>query len=205
MPTTSRHRRSRDLFIGRQLILDHRHRAIGYELLSRSGREDTSNIEDGAKATATVMQRAFREIGIQTIVGGGKAFINVDAEMLLSPMLESLAPDRVVLELLESIVIDEQVVRRSRELKAKGYRLALDDFVHYDESYTPLLEIVDVVKIDILQLDRTALTRLVQRLRLWPPKLLAEKVDSADRARHCRALGFDLFQGFFFGTPGLAA
>lgn len=67
----------------------------------------------------------------------------------------------------------------------------------------PLLDIVDVVKIDILQLEPEALERLVRRLRLHPAKLLAEKVDTLERARRCVELGFDLFQGYFFARPSL--
>jgi c-di-GMP-related signal transduction protein len=45
-------------------------------------------------------------------------------------------------------------------------------------------------------------TELVGRLRLRPLRLLAEMVDSAECVRHCRALGFHLFQGFFLRPPG---
>jgi EAL and modified HD-GYP domain-containing signal transduction protein len=61
------------------------------------------------------------------------------------------------------------------------------------------------VKIDILQLDDQSLAELVQRLRLFPARLLAEKVDTLERARRCMKLGFELFQGFFFGRPAIIA
>jgi c-di-GMP-related signal transduction protein len=97
--------------------------------------------------------------------------------------------------------IDDELVRRRRELKGLGYRLALDDFSSCSEAHEPLLEIVDIVKVDIPLLDRTSLAALVHRLRLWPARLLAEKVDTRARARQCLALGFDLFQGFLFARP----
>ncbi|KON80195.1 EAL domain-containing protein [Azoarcus sp. PA01] len=53
----------------------------------------------------------------------------------------------------------------------------------------------------MLQLDPRTLELLVQRLRLCRPRLLAEKVDTPERARRCLALGFDLYQGVFFGRP----
>lgn len=43
----------------------------------------------------------------------------------------------------------------------------------------------------------------VSQLKPWPVKLLAEKVDSAEQAAYCHALGFDLFQGYFFARPAV--
>ena len=130
-------------------------------------------------------------------------FVNVDAEMLYSHRIDALPTDRVVLELLETIAVDEQIVSRCRELKQRGFRLALDDFCSCADRYEPLLEIADIVKIDVPQLDPQALAALVRRLKLYPGRLLAEKVETMERARECLALGFDLFQGFVFARPSL--
>ena len=196
---------STEIFLGRQPILDRQRQIIAYELLYRDGRGDAAEVGDDAQASAGVIRRLFRDFGINTVLGRCEGFINVDAEMLMNRRIESLPRGRVVLELLETVRIDEQVVRRCRELKQQGFRLALDDFSAYHECYEPLLEIADIVKIDILQLDRAALASLVRRLRLYPARLLAEKVESREAARRCLKLGFDLFQGFFFGRPALLA
>jgi c-di-GMP-related signal transduction protein len=200
MPTAST-----EVFLGRQPILDRQQQVIAYELLYRDGRGDAAEVGDDAQASAGVIRRLFRDFGINTVLGRCEGFINVDAEMLMNRRIESLPRSRVVLELLETVRIDEPVVRRCRELKRQGFRLALDDFSAYHECYEPLLEIVDIVKIDVLQLDRAALAGLVRRLRLYPARLLAEKVESRETARRCLNLGFDLFQGFFFGRPALLA
>lgn len=193
---------SSDAFLGRQPILDRTGNVVAYELLFRSSAEQTeAHISDDALATAHVVNHAFHDIGIHTVVGESKAFVNLDAESLLSGMVEKLPKDQVVLEILETVDIDGQIVRRCEALKAKGYSLALDDFFRFSEAYEPLLEIVDVVKIDVLRLDTASLSKFVQRFNLWPARLLAEKVDTLERARQCLALGFDLFQGFFFGRP----
>lgn len=194
-----------EVFLGRQPILDRQQQVIAYELLYRDGRSVSAEVGNDAQATAGVIQRLFHDFGINTVLGRCAGFINVDAEMLMSRRIESLPRRRVVLELLETVCIDERIVRRCRELKAQGFRLALDDFSAYHERYEPLLEIADIVKIDVLQLDRAALAGLVRRLRLYPARLLAEKVESREAARRCLRLGFDLFQGFFFGRPALLA
>lgn len=200
------HTRTLEIFLGRQPILDRKRKVVAYELLFRSSRDEReAHVTDDALATARVVTRAFHDFGIYTVVGKAMAFVNLDAESLLSAMIETLPRDRVVLELLETIEIDRHIVRRCRELKAKGYRLALDDFTRYDESYEPLLDIVDIVKVDMLALDARSLAELVHLLKPWHRRLLAEKVESLRRARQCLALGFEFFQGFFFSRPAILA
>lgn len=192
-----------DVFLARQPILDRQRRVVAYELLFRDDESGEARIRDDARATAQVIARTFKQLGLHSVIGGSTGFVNVDAEMLMSRRVEQLPRERVVLELLETVRIDCAIVERCAELKHLGYRLALDDICAVEPRHEPLLEIVDVVKIDVLQLDPSALERLVRRLRLHPAKLLAEKVDTLERARHCVALGFDLFQGYFFARPAL--
>lgn len=190
-----------DVFLSRQPILDRRRRVIAYELLHRRGREDEAQVSDDGAATARVMRHMLRDLGVETVLGRCHGFINVDAEMLMSTRIEALPRERVVLELLETVEVDDALLSRCRALKARGFRLALDDFVTWHERYEPLLALADIVKVDILQLDPAALVQLVSRLRLYPARLLAEKVENCAVARRCLQLGFDLFQGFYFARP----
>lgn len=193
-----------DVFLGRQPIFDCMNRVTAYELLFRSpANQFESGVTDDALATASVVRQAFGRIGITTVVGDARAFVNMDTEWLLSRRIESLPKDKVVIEILETVPIDEQLIRRCRALSEKGYRFALDDFNCYSEIYEPLLEFVDIVKVDVLNLDPASLDEFVQRLRRWPARLLAEKIDTLDSARRCKSLGFDFFQGFIFGRPAL--
>lgn len=190
-----------DVFVARQPILDRFRRIVAYELLFRDDGSGSANVSDGARATAQVVSRVFGRLGVPSVMGPRTGFLNVDAETLLGAGIERLPRRDVVLELLETIEIDATVVERCAELKHLGYRLALDDFCAVAPAYEPLLELVDIVKIDVLQLDAHSLEQLVHRLRLYPARLLAEKVDTLECARQCLALGFDLYQGFLFGRP----
>ena len=195
MPTT-------EIFLGRQPILDRDQRVVAFELLFRSGRTQAAGVTDDMQATASVIQHAFSEMGAQAVLGHHLGFINVNAEMLLSDLVEILPREQVVLELLETVTVTDAVVERCRALKQMGYRIALDDFV-FDESYRPLLALADIVKIDLMQHTDDALRALVGQLRQWPVKLLAEKIDSHEQADFCRALGFELFQGYYFAKPAV--
>jgi c-di-GMP-related signal transduction protein len=64
---------------------------------------------------------------------------------------------------------------------------------------------MDVVKIDVMRLDSAALARLVQDLRLWPVRLLAEKVDNVSQAKQCVLVGMEWLQEFMYGPPACLA
>lgn len=193
---------TQDVFLGRQPILDRDQRIVAYELLFRSANTASASVSDDMRATASVIHHAFSEMGVQTVLGTQPGFINVSADMLLSDLVELLPREQVVLELLETIVVTEAVVERCRALKLMGFALALDDFV-YDDTYLPLLALVDIVKVDLLLHTQDELRAAVGQLKQWPVKLLAEKVDSAEQAAYCQALGFDLFQGYYFARPSV--
>jgi c-di-GMP-related signal transduction protein len=193
---------TQDIFLGRQPILDRDQRIVAYELLFRTADTSSVTVTDDMQATASVIHHAFSEMGVQTVLGTQLGFINVSADMLLSDMVELLPKSQVVLELLETIIVTEAVIERCRALKLLGFALALDDFV-FDESYLPLLPLVDIVKIDLLPHSREELQAVVSQLKPWPVKLLAEKVDSAEQAAYCHSLGFDLFQGYYFARPSV--
>ena len=189
-----------NIFLARPPILDRNQRIVAYELLFRAGNTSGAAVTDDMQATASVIHHAFSEMGVQTVLGSQLGFINVSADMLLSDMIELLPRAQVVLELLETIRVDDAIIERCRALKQLGFTLALDDFI-FEESYRPLLPLIDIIKVDLLLHDQDQLRVIVNQLKQWPVKLLAEKVDSAEQAAYCHALGFDLFQGYYFARP----
>ncbi len=191
----------RQIFLGRQPILDRRQQLAGFELLFRNGKMPGAEIRDDMAATMLVSLHAFSEFGANAVLGRHKGYVNVNAEFLLSDMVFSLPAEQVVLELLETIDIDEEVVGRCADLKGMGYQLALDDVTQYRSEFEPLLKIVDVVKLDLLQIEAQRLPQLVGRLKPWRVPLLAEKVETRQAFDACMALGFDLFQGYYFARP----
>jgi EAL and modified HD-GYP domain-containing signal transduction protein len=195
---------SSKVLLARQPIFGRDRAIVAYELLYRSTHErEAALFVDNALATADVVDAAFRRIGIAAVVGRRRALVNVDAEFLLSRRIEQLPKESVMLELLETIDIDAQIVRRCRALKERGYQLALDDVCRYSDQFEPLLQFVDLVKIDVMRLDAESLAKLVRQLRAWPARLLAEKVDTASRLKQCLELGVEWLQGFFCGRPVL--
>jgi len=196
---------AQDIFIGRQPILDRDQQLYAYELLFRRGTQNSADVTDDLAATATVLSHAFSELGLEAALGPYLGFVNLDARMLMSDALELLPKEKFVLEVLETVELTPDVVRRCRALKDIGYTLALDDFVRLEEQHRPLLEMADIVKVELMGMDDAALRQTVAALRPWPVTLLAEKVDSEAQARFCRELGFSLFQGYYFAKPAIIA
>jgi EAL and modified HD-GYP domain-containing signal transduction protein len=187
-------------FLGRQPILNRDQEIIGYELLFRAAERNVAEFESYSQAAASVITSALASFGIEEVLGGKFGFINVHLSLLLSEMLEVLPVEQTVLELLEFIELDDQVLERCRELKDLGFKLALDDHI-YNEKYSEIYDVVDIVKIDILQFGMEALPAIVQGLRRTQVKILAEKVETVEQFDVCYRMGFDLFQGYFFERP----
>jgi c-di-GMP-related signal transduction protein len=189
-------------FLGRQPILDRDQQLTGFELLFRSSDANYADIADYSMASANVILNSLTEFGIREILGKHKGFFNVDANILMSDLLELLPKEQVVIELLENINVTDTVIERCRDLKNKGFVLALDDNI-FTSATIPLYETVDIVKIDILQVPATELPRMVKQLRNWPLALVAEKVETREHFSFCKDLGFELFQGYFFARPSV--
>lgn len=198
--------RGEEIFIGRQPILGRSHELFAYELLFRSGRQrNTAEVQDDLQASAAVISHAFADLGVEQALGPYKGFINCDDSLLLSDLLEALPSDKIVLEVLETVEVTPEIIERCKTLKALGYTLALDDFVNYEDKFRPLLDLVEIVKVDLMPLNAAGLATTTKALQKWPLKLLAEKVDSRELADTCHALGYTYFQGYYFAKPTIIA
>ncbi len=189
-----------EFHIGRQPIFDRNMDIFAYELLFRSGEQNSANFIDGAKATSTVIINTFTEIGIEKLVGKRPAFINMPYEFLVNPEMISFPPKQVVLEILEDVKVDQELIDRVRELNSAGYTLALDDFI-FGEEWRPLIDEAAIVKFDITQLDRSALKEQVEMMQSLGKQTLAERIETQDEFDELKELNFDYYQGYFFAKP----
>jgi EAL and modified HD-GYP domain-containing signal transduction protein len=189
------------IFIGRQPILDRKHDLVAYELSFRAGQTAGANAADDVSATANVIVNSYIDLGVQNVLGQQRGFINVSPELLMSDMIHLLPKTQVVLELRATAEITDDVVRRCDELKQAGYLLALDDVTLVNDKIKPLLPIVGMAKVDLRRVKAEMLPYIVDALKPWPLLLVAERVDNAEQATRCMALGFEMFQGYFFARP----
>jgi EAL and modified HD-GYP domain-containing signal transduction protein len=184
-----------DAFLTRQPIVDQQEVLIGYQLQFRS------SANDGRSDAAKLVCAAYAELGVRSALGDSRAFIGVDADFLHHDALELLPTDGVVIELSLDAAPDEPTLTRCRSLRERGYSLALANYSGLDKRSTPLLSMLDIIKIDISNCSETELESLAGALLRLPLKLLAQGVNTREQMACCRKVGFHLFQGHFFAEP----
>ncbi len=191
-----------EVFVGRQPIYNKGLGIYGYELLFRSGVANQASFgqltADGA--TSTTIINTFLEIGLEKLVGDRFAFINLTEQFLFEEDMLPISPKHVVLEVLENIPVDQRLVDALKRLKAKGFVVALDDYI-YNPRHKPMVALADIIKIDITQLTRKELVQHIKLLKKYNARLLAEKVETLYEFDFCEKLGFDYFQGYFLSKP----
>lgn len=187
--------------MARQPIYDAAMQVHAYELLFRRGDTASAGNVDLADSAST-LTNAVVELGLEHLVGNRQAFVNIPYELLLSDCLQVLPPDRVVIELLETIEPTPEVIKAVMRLKDQGYTIALDDYV-FEGDLDALINLADIIKVDVMGVDPAKVQKQVFKLRKMGIRLLAEKVETHQMFRRCKAMGFELFQGYFFAKPEL--
>ncbi|WP_366923187.1 HDOD domain-containing protein [Metallumcola ferriviriculae] len=191
-----------DVFMARQPIFDKEQQVFAYELLFRANENNwfqlgSRNLD---QATAGVITNSFYNIGINEVTEGKRAFINFTANLLENEVVTILPKELIGVEILESVLPSEDVIKVCNRLKALGYFLVLDDFV-YKPGFEELLEIVDIVKIDFLSTSPEERRDIVPRLGKYNVKFLAEKIETVEAFNEAVDLGYTYFQGYFFCKP----
>lgn len=186
--------------VGRQPIYDRTGDVIAYELLFRDAAGATRASERSAEATGRVIVSAFTEFGLDQLVGERACFINVTREFLVGDFPIPFDPNQSVLEVVETVQVDDAVVAGVRKLAEQGYTIALDDFT--PGTHERLLEFATYVKIDLLDVDSAAVADAVRRCRAFPQiQLIAERLETEDDLQRAMELGFTYFQGHVLGHP----
>ena len=185
--------------MARQPIYDREGSVYAYELLYRSASGPGAGPMD-IVASAQALANTLIEIGLDRLAGNKLAFINVSEDLLHTDAIRLLPRDRVVLELLETLKLDESTESGIEVLKRAGYTLAFDDFV-FEPSQFGFLSKVEIVKIDVLDTPTSVIREQLGRVKRYGIKLLAEKVEDKAMHRRCMAWGFDYFQGYYYAKP----
>ena len=187
-------------FIARQPIFDKRLRVYAYELLFRGGPQNFFQARN--HASSSVIADSLTLSDLQNLTGDARAFINVDELALRLGAPRLLPPDRIVVEILESVKPTDEIVGICRELRQDGYSLALDDFLG-DPALQPLVDLAHYLKVDFTLLDADGRKRVAEKYLGNGLSLLAEKVETQNDLDEARNLGYCYFQGYFFCKPSM--
>lgn len=189
------------IFVARQPIFQADETIWGYELLFRSGLHNEAGVTDDDAATSSVIADGLT-MALEGMPENTRCLINFPEKMLLEDAGFALPQETCVIEILETVRPTKETLAAVRKLHDAGYTIAVDDYFGQPELI-PFVELADIIKIDILELESNP-GRVDRTLRSLPQHnamLLAEKVEDNDTFNSLKELGFSLFQGFFFSKP----
>jgi len=154
-----------------------------------------------------------RDLSVAVNVSG-RQLRHADLVSEVAAILErsGLAPGRLVLEITETVLLDDLVptLATLRALKELGVRLAIDDFGTGYSSLSYLRELpVDVLKVDKSFVDPLECSadgrRLAANILRMAGDLglttVAEGIESATQAEALVAMSCDVGQGYYFARP----
>jgi EAL and modified HD-GYP domain-containing signal transduction protein len=190
-----------NFYAARQPILDKNKNLFAYELLFRDSVENVFPDIDGDEATSKMIEASQFNMGISGFTGSKPAFINFTLDTLSKGYPEMIAPDEVVVEILETVKPGKKLLAICKKLHQEGYTIALDDYEH-QKVWLHFYPFIKIIKIDIQQSTTENINDVCSAVKNFPHiKLLAEKVETHDEYNRMFELGFDYFQGYFFAKP----
>lgn len=119
---------------------------------------------------------------------------------MLNDYVTLLPSEKTVVEVLETVAVDDEIVQACRRLKESGYTIALDDFA-VDDPREILTDLADIIKVDLKATSVTDAAAMVKKYGPWRCRMLAEKVETREEFTSTRKDGFLYFQGYFFRKP----
>jgi len=191
-----------EVVVGRQPIFDSQGSVFGYELLFRTLSGPTAAEAAGSlgdQMTADVIFNSLN-IGIDRLVGTKKVFCNASRGVLTGVVPILLPAQQTVIEIVQSLLPQEDMLAGCLRLHEEGFSLALDG-ISSAGDIERLAALVSFVKIDLRATDPESLQPLVEHCRSLGMIVVAQKVETNDEFNRCLDLGFDYFQGYLLARP----
>ena len=110
----------------------------------------------------------------------------------------------IVVELLETLNISNEIIDVVAELHQKGYTIALDDY-DFLPKWDVFFPYISIIKLDLEETSYSDITQLkvkLDNLKL-DIKLLVERVETFEQYQKLKSLGVNYFQGYYFHKPEL--
>jgi EAL and modified HD-GYP domain-containing signal transduction protein len=192
----------RSTFIARQAILDNDLNTFGYELLYRDSLDNVFKNASPEKATSSVILQNHILGDLSNVCADKLAFINFDETTILQKSALVFSPKSIVVELLETIELNDEVIFNISQLYKKGYLIALDDY-DFSPKWDVLFQYISIIKLDIEDISLDQVQILKARLRIMKSKIkvVCERVETQEQFQALKAIGVDYYQGYFFHKP----
>jgi EAL and modified HD-GYP domain-containing signal transduction protein len=193
----------KNVYLGREPIIDSQANLSAYELLYRNAQKK-SDVNGNRHASASVINSVLNKFGKRTILGTRRGFIRVDEKFLLNDIILSVPSEFFVFALLPTVPMSERIVERVQQLSESGYVLALNDMPLNEESiekYSIIFNELSYVKINIESEVSTLLKDMITKIQLNNITIIATMIEDSKTYEIAQELGCDWFQGYFFAQP----
>lgn len=190
------------LYIARQPIFDQGRNILAYELLYRDSDTTVANFTNGDTATQTVLSSSTLVASFEQLVDKKRAFINFTKNLIMNDTPLLFSKDHIGIEVLEDIIPDNAFVEKLRQLKEKGYILALDDFSP-QYPYQDVIALMDIIKVDFRLTTPQEQQRAILKYQRPGLKFLAEKIEDITEFERAKEYGYHYFQGYYFAKPSV--
>ncbi len=189
-------------YVARQPILNRKKQTIGYELLFRDGETNAFPDMEANQATCRLLVENFMSAGSNPALESPRSFINFPQESLISLVPTAFPKRKIVVEVLETCIPNDELFSAIKHLHRMGYIIALDDF-SLDAEWDRFLPYSHIVKLDIMQLGIDVACDYVKKKKQQGCKrhYLAERVETYEEFEQAFQVGFHFYQGYFFSKP----
>lgn len=183
-----------ELLLVREPIFDGDGDLFGYELRHSIGYATSASGGDEPEAAALV--HSLLESHLSHVTRGKPAFVRATLEMIEEGLISLLPRSRVVVQIPADLESRADLLITCRQLYREGYRFAIDGFAAAPEPKR-LVDIARYLRVDADEANGS-LAAAVKKAAEFNRPAIATGIDTVERWKECRELGFRYFQGRFF-------
>ena len=186
----------------REAMLGRDQRVAGYTFMLRRALDDQrdSSLPEMRRLYDETLLGNLQRMEISRLLGQRMAFVPLAPGSLTLPLVDGWpAAGTVWLLDLDAGGVDEAVLARVNELKARGFAFAVEVGAALRPQHQALLPLADYVLIDVSNEDMAASTAEIAAIAKLAPnrRLVALSVQTLEAFHMCHKLQFALFMGPF--------
>jgi EAL and modified HD-GYP domain-containing signal transduction protein len=194
----------KEIYLGRQPIYDANLRLEGYELSYHPTDAESTDLLDSELSSSQMLFDTLAEVGLERLVGPGKAFLSAARELIVQGYLQHTiaSSPQMVFQVSTDIMVDTPLIDALRALRQQGYHFLLDNYVD-NEAYQALLDVAEYARVDMATTSASEAHQIITRLKRRHVALIAGGIEDQEILESCQALRFNFFQGRHFSQPRL--
>ncbi len=180
-------------YMVRQSIMDSDQKVLGYEMRYC---DDSLNAPDDENAAANAVSNILTQAGNDTMTGDKPIFLNFTWNLLERKVPEMFLPEKLVMVVEDSILIDPKSNDTIIEYRKKGYKIAITDFQFFPR-YFGILDSVDYIRLCFGYGDTSSYDSIIKIAKAFNKKIIAYDIETKEAYDTATELGCDYFEGSF--------